>query len=228
MKSFFIRIAPAIAFVCLVSSCATATPTEELVLPPEPTLPHIQQAGPQMETDGLLVYRGQGFSFQYPANARIEIVSPTLPATSEIHIIGPEVSIKPGDADWVYSGPGYEMSVQTFDNPDALDAEAWGRAYLLETWEERMKQGPSPGGIPVSEDGEIDEDLVGTSIVAGQPAFWIELFGGDSAIFVYYLASGHQILTFSFRDYPLPNQPLNDLQQGIHMLIMGTLRWHSE
>jgi hypothetical protein len=78
--------------------------------------------------------------------------------------------------------------------------------------------------IPVSQEGTINEDDVGTATVAGYPAFWIEWFGGDHARMEYFIANGNQIVSFSFGDYPLPNQPLNEVQQGIYSLIMGTLR----
>jgi hypothetical protein len=76
----------------------------------------------------------------------------------------------------------------------------------------------------VSEDGVINEDDVGLTEVAGYPAFWIEWFGGDSAIMAYYIVLGDQILSFKFNDYPIQNQPMNEIQQGIYALIMNTLQ----
>jgi len=204
---------------------STPTPTRT----PIPTLPPPPIKTSPPFTSSLETYEGQGFSFQYPANARLESVAPTRsawqatsPATAEIHVIGPQVWVKPGDADWSYRGPAYELTARTYDNPEELDAESWARNYILTSWQEAREKGRPWGALPVSEKGEIDEDKVGSSIVAGQPAFRVSYFNFDSSISAYYLTSDHQVVELSFSLYPLENQPLATVQEDIYALILNT------
>ncbi|MCK4450233.1 MAG: hypothetical protein KAX26_06545, partial [Anaerolineae bacterium] len=170
-------------------------------------------------SEGLETYNGEGFSLQYPVSAQVESVD------DRVHIIGPQVSVKPGDADWFYSGPAYELIVRTYDNPKELDAESWARNYILASWQEAKEQGGPLMGSPVSESGEIIEKRVGRSVVAGYPAFWASFFGGDSCHRTFYLTNKHQVVVLSFDDYPLANQPLAMVQQDVYALIMGTFRF---
>jgi len=229
----------------LMAACATATPTAAVSTPtvvrtllsvPAETPTQIPTETPSRsptvflgtQSEGLQTYNGQGFSFQYPANARLENVTIRPPVTDEVHIIGSRVSVKPGDADWVYVGPGYEMIVRTYSNPEGLDAESWARNYVLTSWQEAKKRDEPRGSFPISEEGEIDEGQVGSSVVAGQPAFWVNYLAFDSYIRVFYLANNHQVVELSFSDYPLANQPLNLVQQDVYALIMGTFRFEGK
>lgn len=209
----------------------TETPTHTPTREPIPTFPPPPTKTPRPFTLSLETYKGQGFSFQYPANARLENVAPTKsagqvisPATAEIRVIGPQVWIKPGDADWFYRGPAYELIVRTYENPEGLDAESWARNYILTSWQEASERHQPWGSLPVSEKGEIDEDEVGSSIVAGQPAFWVSYFAFDSYISAYYLTSNHRVVELSFRLYPLENQPLAMVQEDMYALVLGTFR----
>jgi hypothetical protein len=185
-----------------------------------------QVAPPQeMQSDGLQTYRGPGFSLQYPANARVETKSTDPVATGEIHIVGPQVAVKPGDADWVYGGPAYELIVQVYDNPQGLDAESWARNYILTSWRQAKERGGPLMGPPVSETGQIEEQHVGRAVVAGQPAFWANFFAGDSYRRVFFVVHQQQVVALSFYDYPLANQPLATVQQDVYALIMGTFRF---
>jgi hypothetical protein len=74
----------------------------------------------------------------------------------------------------------------------------------------------------VSEEGDVDEDRVGRSIVAGQPAFWVSYFGFDSSIRAYHLTVDQKVLEVRFRLHPLENQPLATVQEDIYALVLGT------
>lgn len=218
-----------ILFLILIFAfgCTTSSPNEG----PSPTNTQasslLLKPSQPIRSEGLQTYIGQRVSFRYPLNARIESVDPWPPATSEIHIVGPDISIKPGDADWVYSGPAYELTISLYDNPDALDAEIWAQNYLISVWEEAQELG-APATMPVDDTGAIKEEYVGTAVIAGLPAYWIEWFGGDSAIMAYYVAHSEQVVAMSFHDYPLPNQPLNEFQKDVYSLLMATFRFESE
>lgn len=146
------------------------------------------------------------------------------PATAEIHVTGPEIWIKPDDADWSYRGPAYRLIVRTYENPETLDAEAWARDCILSSWQEAREQNRPWGALPVSEQGEIDEDRVGSSTIAGQPAFWVDYFGFYSSIIAYYLANNRQIVEVMFFSYPLEDQPLAAVQRDVYALVLDTFR----
>jgi len=198
-----------LALVSLLSACQSSNPQE-------------------MQSEGVQTFTGKGVSLQYPANARVESVSTDPAAKGEIRLIGPEVWIKPGDADWFYRGPAYEMIVRTYDNPDRLDAEAWARNHILTSWQQARERGEPIMGPPVSENGEITEQQVGRSTVAGKAAFWANFFAGDSYRRTFFLANKHQVVALSFYDYPLANQPLAMVQQDIYALIMSTFRFENK
>jgi hypothetical protein len=220
------RIALTLVLI-FASGCVTSAPSEE----PSPTQTQassiLSKSSQPLQSEGLQTYIGQGISFQYPLNARVEPADPWPPATGEIHIVGPDISIKPGDADWVYSGPAYDLTISFYDNPDALNVETWARNYLISVWEEAQELG-APATMPVDDTGAIKEEYVGTAVIAGLPAYWIEWFGGDSAILTYYVVHGEQVVAMSFHDYPLPNQPLNEFQMDIYSLLMATFQFENE
>lgn len=196
----------------MLSACAT----------PQATLQATQEApAVPFESIGLIKFQGEGYTFHYPAEARAEITSAVAPQTSVVTIYGPDVPQLVGEADW--TAPGYTIVVRTYENSEGLDAEAWGRAYLVTLLDQILASG-GPLSIPISSTGTINEDDVGMAVVAGLPAFWIEWFGGDHARMEYFVANGNQIVSFSFGDYPLANQPMNEVQQGIYSMIMGTLK----
>jgi hypothetical protein len=204
-----------------------STPTRE----PTPVVP--KASAPFTHT--LQTYRGSGFSFQHPAGARLEVVTPTRmawqrtsPATTEIHVTGPQVWVQPGDADWSYRGPAYELTLRTYENPEGLEAESWARAYLLDAWQEARELSRPWGALPVTEEGEIDEGKVAAVTVAGQPAFWVSYFSFDSTQPAYYVRAGQHIVELSFRLYPVANQPLAMVQRDVYALILSTLRLESE
>ncbi len=210
---------------------ATPTPTEIPTQTPTPKpFPPFHRPSPGKETSpstySLETYEGQWFSFQYPPNARVENVAPFPPETSEIHVIGPIVWVKPGDADWGWNGPAYKLIILTYENPDGLDSESWARDYILNTWKEARERNEPWGSLPVSEEGVIEEDSVGSSVVAGQPAFWVNYFAFDSSYPTFYLTGNGQVVALSFNDYPLENQPLATMQQDVYALIIDTFRFN--
>jgi len=222
----------------------TPTPTATATIPPTPTATATQaptatptaepypgygapseMATPLPAALSLQTYDGPGFSFQYPSNAQVETVEPEVAAVSELHVTGPVVWVKPGDADWSYNGEAYELIVRTFENPNGLDAESWAREYVLERWEEAREENRPTGSLPVTEEGTIEEDEVGRHELAGQPAFWVRYFAFDSTYWAFYLTVEDRIVQLSFRASPLVNQPLAVVQLDIYALILDTFRF---
>ncbi len=196
----------------------TATPRAKYGAPSE-------MATPLPEALSLQTYDGPGFSFQYPSNAQVETAEPEVAAVSELHVTGPVVWVKPGDADWSYNGEAYELIVRTFENPQELDAESWAREYVLERWEEAKEQNRPTGSLPVTEEGTIREDWVGHCEVAGEPAFWVRYFAFDSTYWAFYLTVEDRVVQLSFHASPLVNQPLAVVQQDVYALIIDTFQF---
>ena len=176
-------------------------------------------------SEGLRQYVGEGFSLQLPANAWLEVGPTERVPAGATRIVGPQIWIKPGDADWSYRGAAYELEIRTYDNPAGLDVETWARDYILTTWQRAVAQGEPAMGPPVSEDGVIFEDRVGRATVAGQAAFRADFFAGDSYRRTFFLVKGARVVALSFYDYPVGNQPLASVQQDVYELLLSTFRW---
>ena len=122
------------------------------------------------------------------------------------------------------SGSSYQLIVRTYPNPKGLDAETWARQYIVATWQWAMEKKRPWVYLPISEEGEIDEDLVGHRVVAGEPAFWVRYFAFDSVRYAYYVEVHSQIVELSFGLYSLVNEPLAMVNDDVYALILGTLR----
>jgi hypothetical protein len=162
----------------------TATPTRDPVST-VPAVP-IPTAAPFAHT--LETHQGPGFSFQYPAGARIKGVTPgkdawqrVVLARDEIHVIGPQVRVSSGAVGGFSLQPSYELTVRTCENPDGLAAEAWARAYIHASWQEAVARKRPWGSLPISETGEIDERKVEHVVVADQPGFLVWYYSFDSS-----------------------------------------------
>lgn len=171
--------------------------------------------------EALHTYQGRGFSFQYPANAGIEERS-----INDIVIYGPDVSFQSCDGGVRHSGPFYSLEIIIFPNPDNLTAEQWARMSIISSWEEDKKRNVPLGAFPVKEEGEIDENLVCSTEIAGNEAFRADWFAFDSFRVHYYLANNDQIIVISFYDIPEFNHPLARVQQDIYSLILGTFSFN--
>jgi hypothetical protein len=214
-------------FLVLLVACKTSAPEETAAPVPSDTASPTETPSEPYSSAGLQEFTLPGITVYYPEGAHVETLEASPPALESYSIIGSEISIKPGDADWFFSGPAYELAVRMYDNPDKLDAETWARAYLISLWNQAVEMG-GPMTVPVDESGAVKEEYVEKTRVAGYDAFRIEWFGGDSAIMEYFIAHGARVLSFSFRDYPVPNQPIAEPQTDIYALIMGTLHLEAE
>jgi hypothetical protein len=187
------------------------------------TPPSIITTSEISSSEGLQTFNGNGYSIQYPIDAKIENNSLVTDAKARIQIIGPEIFIKPGNADWVYQGPAYLVNVDTYDNSNEKDAETWARNYILAAWKNSIEKGYPIEG-PITKEGIIREKEVGKSVVAGYPSFWAQYFGGDHNSRVYFFSNKKMIIAISYSEYPIENQPVANMQTDICALILNTFR----
>lgn len=158
------------------------------------------------ESEGTAMLRGDGFMLRYPAGAKL-IESPTeAPARALVRIAGPEIAIRPADADWRAEGAAYLLDVLTFDNPNQLSAEEWVKEHVL------SQETLSP-------------PRTGSATVAGEMAVRVETFGGDSQIITLYLARGSRVVGLRYTDVPVANQPIAVVQRDIYAMALSTFRW---
>jgi len=165
----------------------------------------------------LQTFSGQGFAFCYPANARIEVYE------DHLRILGPEIGVRPADADWGWMGWAYEMDIGIFDNPDDLSAAAWARQYILFQWREAQAAGEPFTGPVVN--GQINEDAMAEVSVGGLPAFQADWFGGDSIRRAIYVTDGKRTISLIFNLYPVENNPIAKVQEDVYALMLSTFHF---
>ena len=176
-----------------------------------------------LQSEGLQKVETPHFSILYPHNAKAKIMEPASPTISKLTITGPEVSIKPGDADWVFQGSAYELTIAAFENPEQLDAKTWASRYILKEWQKAKAANEPLGYFPVKDNGTLDEELTEMVTIAGHQAFLAKYFGGDAMIHTYYLAKEKYLLAITVIDNPLPNQPIALVQQDVYALLLNSL-----
>jgi hypothetical protein len=159
----------------------------------------------EAESVGVERFVGNGFSLRYPAGARL--VEPAESPTEQIvRIAGPDIALRPADADWVQGGAGYMLDVITYENPERLTAQAWVEQHILSV-------------------ETLSPPKVADAVVAGEPAIRVAAFGGDSEIVTYYLARGERVVGLRYSDIPVANSPIAQLQRDIYALVLGSFRW---
>jgi hypothetical protein len=183
----------------------------------------------------MKIWRGPGYRILIPSGARIEIADPdelsrrsVSPLTYAARVQGPLAWVKPGDADWRRRGDAYSFFIRVYDNPDRLDAEAWTRRHILVTWRDMVARKRPTGSLPVSEEGEIDEDKVESTTLAGAPAFRVLYFAFDSTNVATYAAGGEQIVELTFNQTILANDPLALVKRDVYALLLSTFRLEAE
>jgi hypothetical protein len=177
----------------------------KMVLPPAP---------------GLQTLNGQGFVLHYPANARVEDYE------DHLRILGPEIAIRPADADWGWMTWAYEMDIQIFDNPEGLNAAAWARQHILSQWREAQAAGEPFTGPVVN--GQINEDVMAEVSVGGLAAFQADWFGGDSIRRAIYVTDGKRMINLIFNLYPVENNPIAKVQEDLYALMLSTFHFSEE
>jgi hypothetical protein len=184
-------VAPALALGLALGGCAldNAPPVERV----------------EAQSVGVERFAGDGFSLRYPAGARL--VEPSESPTDQlVRIAGPDIALRPADADWVQGGAGYMLDVITFENPERLSAEAWVEQHILSA-------------------ETLSAPKVADAVVAGEPAVRVAVFGGDSEIVTYYLARGERVVGLRYADVPVANSPIAQLQRDLYALVLGSFRW---
>ena len=185
---------------------------------------------------GLLRYKGQFVTFQYPSSAKLTVISakesyllgplvpiPARPEAGPSTLRGPKVPTRSVSSENAQQGDyrhAYQIHIEVHDNPLGLTAEQWAREHIIEEWK-RIQGGPSI--YPVSQDGHIMEDYVSLVRVGNETAFMMDAYGYAENTRSLYFAKSNVIIEMSFVLYPLETEPLALMQKDIYALILGTL-----
>ncbi len=207
--------APDLATAATASTATASSAPTESGLPPTPEPSTDAFIGVTLPSDGLLAYEMAGITITYTANASLEETEPT-----RVRILGPSFPFQ-GVPD---GSPSYDLTIEIHDNPGDLSADAWARKRILDAWQAARAADQPPGGLPVT-DGEIREDWVRDTQVAGRPALRIEFNAFDSYVSHYYLALGDRIVEIQHPVNIEGNLPYAKLQDDVHRLLLGALRF---
>lgn len=174
---------------------------------------------------GLIHYKGQFVTFQYPSSAQLKIVS-----AKESYLLGPIVAAHPPspthnttstrNSQQPDSKYTYQIHIQVHDNPMHLRTDDWVQDHLTSEW--KQTQG-GPSILPITHDGHLMEDFVSHVRVGKAVAMMIDTFGSDYNTRSLYFAKDNVVIEISFLLYPSETEPLALMQKDIYALILGTL-----
>ena len=163
----------------------------------------------------LLTFRGPGFTFQYPAGARIDSGESHPSGIHGARISGPRYAMKgmwPGNVDPVArSGPAYSLVVTVHQNPHRLSLQ-----HFVDTVVAQYNDACKPN-CPIGEAASYATSF------GPQPSMVVQRPCGDCWSYEVYLARRDRIVSFAFSTDD--NDLLDSLTAPLYWLIIGTFHW---
>jgi hypothetical protein len=153
-------------------------------------------------TEGLAVWRANGFTMLVPESADIVPRRTEPPATWGSILAGPGF-VREVEGGREAGPPAYRLDATTYEKPDSIELEAWVAARLAERGE-----GAAPG-VTVAVAGEPALRTGATSREPGPASYWLERDG----------------TVVEFRLTEEPESPLAGTQRHMQSLILSTFRW---
>lgn len=158
-------------------------------------------------TEGLALWRADGFTMLVPEEADIVPQDPDPPATWTAILAGPGF-IQEGAGGVPQPGPpAYRVDAATYAKPDSVELEAWVAARLAE-------RGEDAGGAGV------------IVPVAGERAFRTGVAPGAAGAASYWLEREGKVVELRLEEEP--ESPLSAIQRHVQSLILSTFRWSGE
>lgn len=189
----------------LTAPASTATPRAT----PQAT------ASPQPREAALAIWEGPGLRLRYPADVQITSVD-----ESHWSFTGPDISLRPVEADWAWSGPAYRVEIVQYDNPDEARSIDWAREHLRREWRDAKERG-EPFTGPVNKEGQLDEEKTGLVRLGDKAALRADWAGGDHVRRAIYLSLRESVVAFLFDLYPIANNPVADVASDIYGLLLA-------
>jgi hypothetical protein len=154
-------------------------------------------------TEGLAMWRANGFTMLVPESADI------LPRRTEPPATWGSILAGPGFVREVEGGreagpPAYRLDATTYEKPDSIELEAWVVERLAERGE-----GEAGPGVTVAIAGEPALRTGAASREPGPASYWLERDG----------------TVVEFRLTEEPESPLAGIQRHMQSLMLSTFRW---
>lgn len=157
-------------------------------------------------TEGLAVWRADGFTMLVPDEADVVPVDPVAPATWAVIVAGPGF-VREIDGRPMPGPPAYRLDAATYAKPDTIALEEWVAARLAE----RGQTGADPG-ITVALAGEAALRTGSAPGIEGTASYWLERNGK----------------VVELRLDEEPESPLSGIQRHIQSLMLSTFQWSGE
>ena len=155
-------------------------------------------------TEGLAVWRADGFTLLVPEDADIVPREVDPPARWGAILAGPGF-LQEGEGGALQAGPpAYRVDVATYEKPDTIDLGDWVAARVGERGDTASM---SPVTIPLA--GEAAVRTGAAPGETGPASYWLEREG----------------LVVELRLDEEPESPLDGIQRHVQSLILSTFRW---
>lgn len=198
-KSFAILLAVAAA---AVAACQRAADTDRAEAPADSaTAPETRAM-----TEGLALWRADGFTMLVPDDADVVPTDPQPPATWAVIVAGPGF-VREVDGVRRPGPPAYRLDAATYAKPDSAALQDWVAARLAE-----RGQAGGEAGITVA--------------LAGEPALRTGTAPGIAGTASYWLERNGKVVELKLDEEP--ESPLSGIQRHIQSLMLSTFRWSGE
>ena len=201
MRPSIARLLAAIPVVMTAVACESGAESERTDAPANST------AAPEVRalTDGLAVWRADGFTMLVPDDADVVPTDPEGPAAWAVIVAGPGF-VREVDGLRQPGPPAYRLDAATYAKPDTVDLEEWVAARLAERGE------TGPAGITVPIAGEPALRTGSAAGIAGTASYWLERNG--------------KVVELRLEEEP--ESPLSGIQRHIQSLMLSTFRWSGD
>lgn len=157
-------------------------------------------------TDGLAVWRADGFTMLVPDDADVVPTDPEAPATWAVIVAGPGF-VREVDGLRQPGPPAYRLDAATYAKRDTVDLAEWVAARLAE----RGETGGA-AGVTVPVGGEPALRTGSAPGLAGTASYWLERNG--------------KVVELRLEEEP--ESPLTGIQRHLQSLMLSTFRWSGE
>ena len=202
MRTSLAFLLAAIPVAMTAAACENAAESERTGAPAD------SAAAPEVRatTEGLAVWRADGFTMLVPTDADVVPTDPDAPATWAVIVAGPGF-VREVDGLRQPGPPAYRLDAATYAKPDTIDLEDWVAARLAE-------RGETGGGagITVALAGESALRTGSAPGLAGTASYWLERNG--------------KVVELRLEEEP--ESPLSGIQRHIQSLMLSTFRWSGE
>jgi hypothetical protein len=204
-KSFTILLAAAAA---VVPGCQRAPETDPAGAPADSaTAPEVRAM-----TEGLALWRADGFTMLVPDDADVVPTDPEPPATWAVIVAGPGF-VREVDGLRQPGPPAYRLDAATYAKPDSVPLQDWVAARLAE-------RGRTGG------EGQTGGEAGITVALAGEPALRTGTAPGIEGTASYWLERNGKVVELKLDEEP--ESPLSGIQRHIQSLMLSTFEWSGQ